>query len=258
MTPSPAQHLRRLRIVLLGCALLVAASASTAAATQFVHPVHPTAPGRPASNRVVTASLPRPAPSVHPSQPAAPRAATRVAAAPASPPPAPSPHVTASVAPAPAPTPVAPVAVAALTPAAILAGVHYRWQQLGYRIEFLGPQPGYSGMTYPGPRLIDIYLSPGEPLAQATFVTAYELGHALDIERNTTATRSQWLTDRQAVTGTQWWACDACNEDAAGAGDFSNVFAWWATGVDLWRSTVAPQPNLAQRDALAAQFWGGR
>ena len=142
--------------------------------------------------------------------------------------------------------------------ALVLSKVRFNWRALPFSITFQGPRSGYLGLTTLGlasspPNHIDIYVRQGDSIQRTAIVTAYEIAHVIDITRNTDADRALWLRLRGAA-GTPWFTCNACTEDMVGAGDFSDVFAWWAVGHDFFVSRVAPPPSPVQLLTLTPFF----
>ena len=167
--------------------------------------------------------------------------------------PAPAP-VAAAAAPAPAPSP-AP-APAANTPqekgAQALAMIDYDWQRLGYSVSFEGPNPGLLGKADCNTDEIFIYVRPDQSVRQVAFVTAFELGHAVDCGFMTDQSRSEWASIRGFAPGWTWFPSCVCTEDDFGSGDISMVFATWLVpdGGYGWRSNLAPEPDAAQLQRL--------
>ena len=156
-------------------------------------------------------------------------------------------------APAPAPAPPAPTAT---TPqekgAQALAMIDYPWQRLGYSVTFEGPNPGLLGKADCNTDQIWIYVRPNQSIRQIAFVTAFELGHAVDCGFMTDQTRAEWAGIRGFHDGWTWFPSCVCTEDDFGSGDISMVFATWLVpdGGYGWRSNLAPQPDAAQLDRL--------
>lgn len=142
----------------------------------------------------------------------------------------------------------------------VLSRIRYNWRALPFTITFQGPRAGYLGLTTLGlasspPNHIDIFVRSGDSIQRTAIVTAYEIAHVIDITRNTDADRTLWLKLRGAARGTSWFTCNACTEDMVGAGDFSDVFAWWAVGHDFFVSQVAPPPTALQLRILTPFFF---
>ena len=122
---------------------------------------------------------------------------------------------------------------------AALARVSYPWQQLGYRINFLGPQSGVSGRTSPRSMgFIDIYVRPDESVDTLAHVIAHEIGHAVDLTYGTDQRRQLWEQLRGMGPRT-WFTCSMCEDFSTPAGYFAETFAYWQLH-DYSRSEVAP------------------
>ena len=74
----------------------------------------------------------------------------------------------------------------------VLGLIRFPWQKLGYDIVFLGPRPGYRAMTISDKRRIEIYNRPGDSPLLTAYDLAHELGHAFDLDNNTSARRNRW------------------------------------------------------------------
>jgi hypothetical protein len=155
--------------------------------------------------------------------------------------------------------PAGPVAAAAPAPqtieqrgAAALARIAYPWQKLGYSVTYLGNNPGLLGKANCGTHEISIYVRPSQTIQQIAFVTAFELGHAVDCGTMTDATRAEWAAIRGFPAGWKWFPGCLCTEDDFGSGDISMVFANWLVpnGGYSWRSNLAPRPSAEQLDRL--------
>lgn len=101
---------------------------------------------------------------------------------------------------------------------------------LGYTISFHPPRSGYRGLTYPYENRIEIFVSPQLSEAQLAHVIAHEIGHAVDVVRNTGEDRMRWLSARGFSSSTPWWAGDGVSDFASGSGDFAECFATWQVG----------------------------
>lgn len=138
--------------------------------------------------------------------------------------------------------------------ARILASLHYPWQQLGYRIEFLPDKHGYLGLTTSGVNLIQIYIRPSESDVVLSHSIAHELGHALDFSRGAADKRAQYLKIRGLRPDLTWFGCNGCSDFQTPAGDWAEVFAYWLAGPGDFRSQVAGPPSAAQLRALTPLF----
>jgi hypothetical protein len=184
---------------------------------------------------------------------------TPVTAAPAStvPPSRPSPT-------APAPVAERPAAAAANTTSTdppnpadrvtqALARIAYPWQRLGYRIVFMGPQPGIWGRTSPRSlATIEVYVRPDESVDMLAHVLAHEIGHAVDLVYNNDQRRSVWLQVR-GISPRPWFTCSMCQDFSTPAGDFAETFSFWQLH-DFSRSQLAPAPSPAELNQLSALF----
>jgi hypothetical protein len=108
---------------------------------------------------------------------------------------------------APPPPPVVqPVAVAAPSNPqakgeAALARLDYPWQSLGFSVRFEGPNPGLLGKADCGAKAITVYVRPTDDVTRVAFVTAFELGHAVDCGTMTDAKRAEWAAIRGFAPG---------------------------------------------------------
>jgi len=125
-------------------------------------------------------------------------------------------------------TPV-PVAATATVGDQALGLVSFDWRSLGYNITFHTARPGLRGLTYTQERRIEIYVRPSDTASGLAHVIAHEIGHAVDIERNSAADRAQWLATRGAAADHPWWP-GQLDDFSSGAGDFAECFASWTVG----------------------------
>ena len=125
-----------------------------------------------------------------------------------------------------------------------LALVRYDWQAAfpELRIEFLGPRAGLRALTYPAEHRIEIFVRDSDTTGSLHRVLAHELGHVIDVERNSPDDRDRWLEQRGLAASTNWWPNESAPDFATGAGDFAEAFAVWETGVQT-QSTLAGQPD---------------
>ncbi len=168
-------------------------------------------------------------------------------------PPTPAPTSSSPVDPSqPAPPGLSPQEVGALA----LNRLDYPYQRLGYDIAFLPPRSGFLGMTYCATHRIEVYVGQDEPVGLVSFVTAFEIAHAVDCTFNTPASRAQWASIRGFNPGVTWFPPCTCSEDNYGSGDFSDVFATWLAGPQWWkwRSNLAPPPTPDQLNRLMAEL----
>jgi len=133
--------------------------------------------------------------------------------------------------------------------------IQYPWAKLGYQIAFHGPRDGFFGLTDCRLHRIDIYVAPGQSVAQVAYVTAFEIGHAIDCSLVTNGHEAEWTILRNFNVRGSWFPSCSCSEDNFGSGDFSEVFARWQVGpIYPWRSTLAPAPTAAQLADLVPLF----
>lgn len=156
------------------------------------------------------------------------------------------------------PTTVAPTTVAPTTTLSSLTlgeqalqRVSFDWRAAfpTWDVQFLGPRNGIRALTYPGERRIEIFVRSSDTAATLHRVFAHELGHVIDVERNSDDDRGRWLEQRGLAGSTRWWPNAEAPDFATGAGDFAEAFAVWETGVTT-RSTLAGQPTRADLDLL--------
>ena len=174
--------------------------------------------------------------------------------------PPPAPPTTAAPRPAPAPvratTAAAPAPAPAATPQstgeAALARLDYPWQRLGYQVIFQGSNSGLLGKTDCGAKQVFIYVRPTQSVTQVAFVTAFELGHAVDCGTMSDSRRAEWAGIRGFAPGWTWFPSCVCSEDNFGSGDISMVFANWLVPNSgyRWRSNLAGAPSGAQLSQL--------
>jgi hypothetical protein len=160
---------------------------------------------------------------------------------------------TTTTVPPPPPVVVQPGAVAvASTPQAkgeaALARLDYPWQALGFSVRFEGPNPGLLGKADCGAKAITVYVRPTDDVTRVAFVTAFELGHAIDCGFMNDATRAEWAAIRGFAPGWTWFPGCLCTEDNYGSGDISMVFGKWLVPESPfpWRSNLAPPPSAEQ------------
>jgi hypothetical protein len=132
--------------------------------------------------------------------------------------------------------------------------IHFPWQQLNYRIVFLGPRPGLRAMTFPAKHRIEVYVRPADDVRLLAYDIAHELGHAIDITFNTPKTRKEWLRLRGINPATPWFGCDACTDFETPAGDFAETFALLMLGPKEFHGLIAPPPTAQQISSLYAFF----
>jgi hypothetical protein len=167
--------------------------------------------------------------------------------APAQPTPAPIPTATpAAVVATPVPVQPAPVVPTLVPPLpatsatsrgqAALARMPLLPGSVGFTIEFLPARGGYGGLTYPDSRRIEIYVDEGWSDARLAHVVAHEIGHAVDMARNSRSDHERWRAARGIPSTTKWWADPYTSDFATPGGDFAECFAAWAVGTSATRS----------------------
>lgn len=134
---------------------------------------------------------------------------------------------------------------------AVLALIDYPWKELGYKIEFLGPRPGYRAMTISDKRRIEVYVRPSDSVQSQAFDLAHEIGHAFDLQRNNAERRRKWRQLRGIDPGTPWFGCNRCPDYATPAGDFAETFAFLLLGPGNYHSRLGQPPTPAQITGLA-------
>jgi len=108
------------------------------------------------------------------------------------------------------------------------------------------------GRLFRGTHEIFVYVRPTQTIRQIAFVTAFELGHAIDCGTMNDARRAEWAAIRGFPAGWTWFPGCLCTEDNFGSGDISMVFANWLVpnGGYRWRSTLAAPPSGDQLNRL--------
>ena len=109
-----------------------------------------------------------------------------------------------------------------------------------------------------GAHAVTIYVRSYQTVRQVAFVTAFELGHAVDCSTMTDQRRAQWAAIRGFPTGWTWFPGCLCTEDHYGSGDFSMVFANWLVSDSgySWRSALAPPPPIDELQRLVPYLQG--
>jgi hypothetical protein len=134
----------------------------------------------------------------------------------------------------------------------VLGLIRFPWQRLGYEIVFLGPRPGYRAMTISDRRRIEIYNRPGDSPRVTAFDLAHELGHAFDLDHNTTERRNRWRELRGIDPAEGWFGCNRCPDYNTPAGDFAETFAFLLLGPGNYHSRIGLPPTKDEIPALAA------
>jgi hypothetical protein len=169
-------------------------------------------------------------------------APTTTTAPPPPPPPAPAPAVQAAAAPS---DPQAKGEAA-------LARLNYPWQKLGFSVRFEGNNSGLLGKANCGTKEITVYVRSSQSVTDVAFVTAFELGHAIDCGTMDDARRAEWAAIRGFPAGWTWFPGCLCTEDNFGSGDISMVFGKWLVPESNfpWRSKLAGPPSAEQLERL--------
>jgi hypothetical protein len=125
---------------------------------------------------------------------------------------------------------------------AALAMIQFPWQNLGYRVSFLGRRPGYRALTLVDRRQIEVYVKSEEGPDALAFDLAHEFGHIVDLKYNGEQQRKRWLELRGIDPATPWYGCSACSDYDTPAGDFAETFAYLLLGPGSFHSHMAPPP----------------
>ncbi len=128
--------------------------------------------------------------------------------------------------------------------AAALGRIAYDWQARlpGWTITFEQANGGPYGMTFTKEKRIEIYVRSDQPAAHLAHVIAHELGHAVDVTLNTGDERRAWQQAR-GISDEDWWPDSGARDFSTGAGDFAESFANWQLDDDIFRSTLADEPD---------------
>ena len=168
------------------------------------------------------------------------------------PPPTSPPITQPTTAPAPTAT-AAPQADHDARGAAALARISYPWQSKlpGWTIEFNASRSGVLGYTFTTEKRIEVYVRDSMSEGLLAHVVAHEIGHAVDVSRNSGSERRSWLEAR-GVPDAQWWPGEGGVSDfKSGAGDFAEGFAAWQVGTGSYRSKLGSAPNSEQLELMA-------
>ena len=137
---------------------------------------------------------------------------------------------------------------------AALARIPVSPASVGFTIEFLPGRAGYGGLTFPDTRRIEIYVNGGWSDAHLAHVVAHEIGHAVDMARNSRADHDRWRAARGIAATTRWWADPYTSDFATPGGDFAECFAAWAVGSPSTRSQFG---SCTGTGALVSELvWG--
>lgn len=132
-----------------------------------------------------------------------------------------------------------------------IEAVAYPWRDElpGWRIEFVSGAGNIAGYTWSREERIEVFVRPGATSADLARILAHELGHAVDVSKNSGDERREWLAARDAETA-PWWPGNGLADFATGAGDFAESFAVWQIGDSDYRSELAPVPTPEQIELL--------
>ncbi len=136
--------------------------------------------------------------------------------------------------------------------AAALQRISYDWQTRlpGWTIEFSQQSSGPYGMTFTRDKRIEVYVHPEQDSEHLAHVIAHELGHAVDVTLNNGDDRRVWQQAR-GIEDSDWWPDSGARDFSTGAGDFAESFAAWQLGSNIFRSTLAEEPDTAQLSLMA-------
>ena len=137
--------------------------------------------------------------------------------------------------------------------AAALGKIRYPWQSKlpGWTIEFNPSRSGVLGYTFTNEKRIEIYVRDSMSEGLLAHVVAHEIGHAVDVSRNSGSERRSWLEAR-GLPDAPWWPDEGGLSDfKSGAGDFAEGFAAWQVGTGSYRSKLGPAPNSEQLELIA-------
>lgn len=132
--------------------------------------------------------------------------------------------------------------------------IAFPWQKLKYDIIFMAPRPGFRAMIFPGKHKIEVYARPEDDSRLLAYDIAHELGHAIDVTRNTPETRKRWMKSRGINPATPWFGCNRCSDYNTPAGDFAETFALLLLGPGHFAGRIAPSPTTKQISDLTLFF----
>lgn len=132
-----------------------------------------------------------------------------------------------------------------------LEAVEFPWQEElpGWTVEFVSGAGNIAGYTWSREERIEVFVRPGATSDDLARILAHELGHAIDVSKNSGDERREWLEARGA-TDAAWWPGNGLADFATGAGDFAESFAVWQVGDDDYRGELAPAPTPEQLELL--------
>jgi hypothetical protein len=140
-----------------------------------------------------------------------------------------------------------------------LASIWYPWRELlgNWSLRFLPAKPGYLGRTLWPDRVIEIYVRPGQDIAEVAFALAHEFGHAVDLEHFDPTTRARWRQARGLGDELPWFGESDANDFATPAGDWAESFAAWQVGAGHFQSLLGPAPTDQQLQTLQSLALAG-
>lgn len=114
---------------------------------------------------------------------------------------------------------------------AALGQISYDWSSrlTGWTIDFRPGRSSLRGLTFVAERRIEVYVHTGDVWTIAP-ITAHEIGHALDITLNNTASRRAWKEQRGMEPDAPWWPTAGSHDFVTGSGDFAECFAGTQVG----------------------------
>lgn len=128
-----------------------------------------------------------------------------------------------------------------------LEAIEYPWREElpGWEIQFISGYGNIAGYTWSREERIEVFVRPGATSQDLARILAHELGHAVDVSRNSGDDRRAWLAARGAEQA-EWWPGNGLADFATGAGDFAESFAVWQVGDDDYRGELGPAPTPEQ------------
>ncbi len=137
---------------------------------------------------------------------------------------------------------------------AALSLIDFPWRELGWEIAFMPARPGFRAMTFGRKKRIEIYARPGDDVPVLASDIAHELGHAIDLMYNTSATRTEWMKTRGIDPATPWFGCNRCSDYNNPSGDFAETFSLLLLGPKHFKSRIAAPPTIEQIPLLIRFF----
>ena len=133
-----------------------------------------------------------------------------------------------------------------------LASYTYDWQAglSGWEISFHPGRKGILGYTFVQEKKIEVYVRSEMSDSLLAHVIAHEIGHAIDVSKNTGDDRRRWQELRD-ISGKPWWPGSGDTDFSTGAGDFAESFAAWQVGNASFRSKLGSAPNAAAKALMA-------